>query len=266
MSRLWEDFLSSPAPAGHGAEIYADVGELAESVAAFLAGGFILGEPGLVVASADHVEAFSRALAAIGWDADAIASRATFVVVDAETTLESILEDGMPSAERFEDVVGGLVDRVIDLGPIDGAHVYGEMVDLLASDGAAGAAVALEGLWNELLATRRISLLCGYCLDVFDAATQTGQIDDVCRAHSHVLPAHDANRFSNAVDRALFDVLGPTRTRDVYYIVGGRAREQRVPVAQDALRWVAENLPAQADRVLAAARTGYVTSASASPT
>ena len=71
MSRLWEDFLSSPAPAGHGAEIYADVDELAESVAAFLAGGFILGEPGLVVASADHVEAFSRALATIGWDADA---------------------------------------------------------------------------------------------------------------------------------------------------------------------------------------------------
>jgi DcmR-like sensory protein len=257
VSRLWEEFLSSPAPAGHAAEVYSDVDELAESVAAFLAAGFVVGEPALVVATPTHLTAFSGALAAIGWDDEAIGARATLVAADAETTLAAILEDGRPSRRRFEEVVGSLVDEVVELGTIDGARVFGEMVDLLSSRGAAAAANELEGLWNELRATRRISLLCGYQLDVFDASTQTGTLTAVCSTHSHVLPAHDEDRFATAVDRALVDVLGASRARDVYYIVGGRAREQRVPVAQDALRWVAENLPVQAERVLASARGRY---------
>ena len=34
-------------------------------------------------------------------------------------------------------------------------------------------------------------------------------------------------------------------------------REKRVPVAQDALRWVTANMPAQADRILTLARSLY---------
>jgi hypothetical protein len=61
----------------------------------------------------------------------------------------------------------------------------------------------------------------------------------------------------SAVERALFEVLGPTKARDVLYIVGGTLREKRVPVAQDALRWVTANMPAQADRILTLARSLY---------
>jgi hypothetical protein len=263
VSLRWEEFMSGPAPAGHAVEVYSELDELAQSVAAYLAAGFELSEPALVVATPEHLDAFSRALATRGWEAHAVEERATLVTADAETTLAAILDDGIPSETRFEAVVGTLVDRVTGQSSAGGARVFGEMVDLLTRRGESRAAVELERLWNRLREARRISLLCAYHLDVFDGATQTGPLVDLCRTHSHVLPAHDSRRFTNAVDLALVNVLGAATARDIYYIVGGRAREMRVPVAQDALRWVAENLPAQAERVLAMARGRYVEMAGA---
>jgi MEDS: MEthanogen/methylotroph, DcmR Sensory domain len=249
----WDAFVSGDDPSGHGAEIYSDVGELAESVATFLAAGFEAGEAGVVVATPEHVAAITDALAARGWSAQAIDASAQLLISDAESTLEAILSDGAPSAEAFERVIGGLVDELAGR-PL---RIFGEMVDLLSRRGLVDEAVALEELWNGLQLTRHFSLLCGYGLDVFDASVQAGPLPSVCRVHSHVLPAHDDARFRSAVERALVDVLGPTKARDVLYIVGGTLREKRVPVAQDALRWVTANMPAQAERILALARSLY---------
>ena len=249
----WDAFVSGKDPTGHGAEIYSDAGELAESVAAFLATGFEAGEAGLVVATPEHVVAITGALAARGWDAQAIDSSARLLIADAETTLEAILVDGAPSAEAFLRVAGGLIDELAGR-PL---RIFGEMVDLLSRRDRIDEALALEALWNDLQLTRDFSLLCGYELDIFDPSVQAGPLPSVCRVHSHVLPAHDDTRFRNAVERALYEVLGPTKARDVLYIVGGTLREKRVPVAQDALRWVTANMPAQADRILALARSLY---------
>jgi hypothetical protein len=249
----WDAFVSGQDPSGHGAEIYSEIGELAESVAAFLAAGFTAGEAGLLVATPEHVDAIASALAARGWSAETIQSSAHLLVADAESTLESILVDGAPSAEAFEHAVGGLVDQLADR-PL---RIFGEMVDLLTAAGQVDAAIELEELWNDLQLTRHFALLCGYRLDVFDSSVQAGTLPSVCRVHSHVLPAHDDARFRRAVERALVDVLGPSKARDVLYIVGGTMREKRVPVAQDALRWVTANMPAQADRILTLARSLY---------
>jgi hypothetical protein len=251
----WDAFVGGQDPSGHGAEIYSDIGELAESVAAFLGAGFAAGGAGLLVATPEHVVAIASALASRGWSAETIQSE-HLLVVDAETTLEAILVDGAPSAQAFEEVVGGLVDRFADR-PL---RIFGEMVDLLTAGGRVDAAIELEELWNGLQLTRRFALLCGYRLDVFDRSVQAGTLPSVCRVHSHVLPAHDEARFRSAVERALVDVLGPSKTRDVLYIVGGTMREKRVPVAQDALRWMTANMPAQADRILALARSLYTSS------
>ena len=128
----WDAFFSGDDPNGHGAEIYSDVGELAESVAAFLATGFAAGEAGLVVATPEHAVAISAALAAHGWSAEAIDSSAQLLICDAESTLEAILADGALSAEAFERVAGELIDGFADR-PL---RIFGEMVDL--SRGGAG--------------------------------------------------------------------------------------------------------------------------------
>ena len=249
----WDAFVSGDDPNGHGAEIYSDAGELAESVAAFLASGFAAGEAGLVVATPEHVLAITAALAARGWSAEAIDSSAQLLICDAESTLEAILVDGVLSAEAFERVAGELIDGFAGR-PL---RIFGEIVDLLSRRGRVDEALVVEALWNNLQLTRNFSLLCGYGLDIFDPSVQAGPLPSVCRVHSHVLPAHDDARFRSAVERALVDVLGSTKARDVLYIVGGTMRERRVPVAQDALRWVTANMPAQAERILTLARSLY---------
>ena len=67
-------------------------------------------------------------------------------------------------------------------------RIYGEMVDVLWSRGREDAALSLEILWNQLIAGRKCSLLCGYSSGV-------GQGDGfhaICNRHSHVLPPHTA--------------------------------------------------------------------------
>jgi hypothetical protein len=242
----WRDFLDDGTAPGHGVEIYTREAELTESVVRFLEAGFAAGSCGVVVATAEHADAIRAALP----------ETAPLVVADAQETLDSLFVDGALSLSAFQSVVGGLLDHALDVAP-GPPRAFGEMVDLLCRSGRVDDAIALEELWEELRRARRFSLLCGYRLDVFDAEAQTSAIPAICEAHSHVLPAHDVQRFDEAVTRALTEVLGPATTKDIYYIVSRPMRSKRVPVAQDALRWLTSSFPQSAERVLETARGYY---------
>jgi hypothetical protein len=250
----WNDFLVGRRPHGHAAHVYRDLGELAQSVSAYLTVGFELGEPAVLVATPEHLRAFTASLAASGWDEERIDRAGLLAVADAGETLAAILDGGdAPSKHAFEQQVGGLLDR------FPGAHVraFGEMVDLLSREGRIEAAIALEELWNDLRRRRDFSLLCGYHLNVFDRAAQAGVLPDVCRTHSHILPALDPARLARAVDQALEEVLGAAEAGKVYVLVGQELRSDRIPMAQVLLMWVSANMPALAERVLTSARARY---------
>ena len=251
---VWNDFLEGLAPHGHAAQVYADIGELADSVAAYLAAGFEIGEPAAVIATAEHLSVFMARLAAAGWDAARIERSGLLVTTDAAETLALIMDGGeMPSAAAFATVVGELLDT------FPGKHVraFGEMVDLLSRDGQVNAATALEELWNDFGRRRDFSLLCGYHLNVFDRDSQAAVLPHVCRTHSHILPAPDPARLTRAVDQALEEVLGAAEAGKVYVLVGQQLRSDRVPMAQVLLMWVSTNMPALAERVLASAQARY---------
>ncbi|MDX6470277.1 MAG: hypothetical protein QOF75_2080, partial [Gaiellaceae bacterium] len=241
-------------PHGHAAQVYADVGELASSVSAYLAAGFEAGEPGVVVAAPEHLSVFMAGLAAAGWDEARIQSAGLLATADAGETLAFIMDGGdTPSAAKFEAAVGGLLDR------FPGKHVraFGEMVDLLSRESKVDAAIALEELWNDLGRRRDFALLCGYSLNVFDREAQAGVLPHVCRTHSHMLPALDPARLTRAVDSALEEVLGAPEAGKVYVLVGQQLRSERIPMGQVLLMWVSANMPALAERVLASARARY---------
>ncbi len=261
MSLTWTD-----APAAHAAQIYVEADELADSVAEYFAAGFEAGEPAVLVATGEHASLVAERLAAEGWDARRIEELGLLVAVDAETTLGQIMEGPHPSPVAFERVSGGLLDALGERFPGRRVRAFGEMVNILCERGQRDAAFELEELWNRLARTRNFSLLCGYRLDVFDRSSQVETLPDVCRLHTHVAPGPDAQRLAHAVDAALVGVLGAPGTGQVYSLVGAEIRERRVPPSQLALMWVSRNMPMSAERVLAAARTGYRdTPASATP-
>jgi hypothetical protein len=226
-------------------------------VADYLGCGFKVGDPGVVIATPDHWTRFGARLEASGWDLEVLQERGLLTVLDAARLLAGFMEGDRPSAPAFERVVGPVLDGVGDRFPGREIRAFGEMVDLLCEQGRLDAAVALEELWNELARSRRFSLLCGYHLDVFDRAAQRTPLPQVCRLHSHVMPAPDPQRLARAVDAALSEVLGPEQAGNVYMLVGDEARRNRVPVPQLILMWASANLPESADRILARAREHY---------
>ena len=257
MRQSWADFLVGPE-SGHGVQIYSDVDELAESVAAYLAAGFDVGEPAVVVATPEHLGTFRERLAALGWDADALEQNGLLTVADAEATLSTLLEGDLPSAARFEELVEQELDRVGARSEGRATRVFGEMVDLLRRRGRTDAAIALEELWRDAAQTRHLSLLCGYHLDVFDRESQTTTLPWVCELHSHVLPARHYPRFAHSVDRALDEVLGSDETGRIYLLMSRQGQMDWVPLAQRILMWVSANRPSLADRILATARAHYL--------
>jgi hypothetical protein len=237
-------------------QVYAQLDELAESVAAYLATGFAAGEPAVVIATRDHQGTFTRFLAGAGWDAEVLCAAGLLQLLDAEETLASLFEAGELSAAAFERVVGGVIDRTTERFPERRIRAFGEMVDLLTARGEPDTAAALERLWNELAESRRFSLLCGYRLDIFDRESQR-MLPAVCSAHTHVRPAYAMARLDDAVHAALDQVLGAANARMVQEIVREQAAHHTAPVSEQMLMWVSERMPRHAERVLAAARTEY---------
>jgi hypothetical protein len=257
VTKTWLEFLRGAPSGSHAVQIYQDENELADSVASYLASGFDSGHPALVVATPEHRTLFEAALAARKWNHTDLRAQGLLRVEDADTTLAAFMSGGRPSPVRFEEIVGGLLDSISARHPRGRIRVFGEMVDLLCLRGERAAAFALEDLWNDLARKRDFSLLCGYEVDVFDRAAQSTTLPSVCRSHTHVLPAVDSTRLTVAVDRALAEVLGPREVGKVYLLVAEEARRDRISVAQLTLMWISANMPATADRILAAARVHY---------
>lgn len=259
MQQAWRAFLGTPG-SGHAVQIYLDIGELADSVAAYLAAGWRLDEPAVLVATPEHLDVFDERLRTLGWDSASLVDESLLVTADAEETLDALLVDGSPSAEAFERVVGGLIDSAA--GPERGpTRVFGEMVDLLSERGRLDAALVLEELWERAAERRSFSLLCAYCLDVFDRAAQSQTLPTVCAHHSHVLPAQRYARFARSVDSALDEVLGAREAGRIYMLLGRQIQEERIPAAQLILMWVSRNMPILAERILESARTHYLAKA-----
>jgi hypothetical protein len=117
----------------HAVQFYEQEDFLADRVAEFLAAGIRDGEPCVVIATAEHNAMFANRLQSSGADVTKVR------FLDARSTLESVLHRGMPDAQRFGNVIGGLLRE--SGGPAGRVRAYGEMVDLLWRDGEPDAAI-----------------------------------------------------------------------------------------------------------------------------
>jgi hypothetical protein len=169
MDAAWIEFLRGGVTPQHAAQVYGDIDELGASVAGYLAAGFAVGEPAIVVATPEHWACFAEQLAGCGWDAEKAMEAGLLQVVDADSLLE------------FELTVGALVESVAERFPDTTIRAFGEMVDLLCERGQPAAAASLEDLWNDLARRKRFSLLCGY--------REGADHPNLHRSHSRVLVA-----------------------------------------------------------------------------
>lgn len=196
---------SSEARAGlneahdHAVQFYDDETFLATVVAEFLAAGLAERRPAAVIATSSHRRAFLARLRADGVDVAAVRRSGQLTLLDARQTLDRLMVGAMPDQRQFVRVIGGLLGRKAAAWPGAPPCAYGEMVDLLWTDGNREGAIRLEELWNELSAHRAISLLCAYSMSDFERSADAAEFERICAQHSHVSPTE---RYLQADDAA----------------------------------------------------------------
>ncbi len=166
---------------------------LFDHVARFLDGGLTAGEPIVVVTGEAQRE---QLWARLGHDAiDRARAAGQLTWFDAHELLGQLLVGGLPDRARFQTLV---VDALKKLSGGRRVRGYGEMVSLLWRDGNRAGALQLEELWNELLRTQPLSILCAYVIDDVCGAGDGEAFHELCRAHTHVVPTE---RYSAVADR-----------------------------------------------------------------
>jgi hypothetical protein len=169
----------------HAVVFYERESFLAGAAADFLMPALTEGGCALVVATPAHWHAIATAIPArdIGDNRVEDAQRdGRLVVIDAEQARRSICGDDGVDIPRFFAEVSELVVSLIDRD--GGVRIFGEMVALLWGHGYVGEALELEERWNELGATHRFELLCGYPMHDFCGSDSTASFREVCQRHT----------------------------------------------------------------------------------
>jgi len=207
------------AEPSHTVQFYESDDALCNVIADFVASGFVVGEPAVIIATEPHRRALTALLGARGIDVEGARAAGRFVLLDAEETLSRFMVAAEPDAGLFGSAMGPLLDRLAS-DRCGRVRAYGEMVDVLWSGGNPNAAIRLEELWSDLQKQRSFTLLCAYAMASFydeprdvqrichshtDVATETGSASRRSAERVHSLTVEIAER--RKVERALRDSL-----------------------------------------------------------
>lgn len=178
----------------HAVHFYQGDADLAAVVANQIAGAISSAEPVIVIAEAAHREVFAAGLAARGVQLRAAQARGLLTWRDAREVTGRLLVGGSIDPAAFAADVESLVRGVAASRGV--VHVYGEIVAVLWAAGEVVAAMELERLWNELMRSTAMSLLCGYSAQLMTEAESLADYLEVRAEHGQVIAAapaaHDA--------------------------------------------------------------------------
>jgi PAS domain S-box-containing protein len=179
---------TATGPHEHFLQFYEKDTFLIEEVSDFIGVGLQVGEAGVVIATQAHRDELEQRLEAPYASSGISFPSDQYIVLDAAETLSRFMVNGWPDERRFADVIGSLVQQAAQNGRRR-VRAFGEMVALLWAEGRPDAALRLEELWNDLLESHSISLLCAYPMEGFCDEEHGDAFVHICNAHSQVRPA-----------------------------------------------------------------------------
>ena len=248
--KSWRSLLEAPADGNHIVQVYEDDDFLVDALSHFVGSGLARGEGVVLFVAPRHWEACLRRLGAHRVAPHDAELRGQLAVINARTALARLMVDGMPDWKTFQDLVGTVINLTRRKYPR--VRAFGEMVDLLWQHGERAAALRLEELWNHMIKVQSLTLCCAYRMDPLDGDA----VQNVCRQHSHLLPAHDYEQLEARVGRASDAVLGTGIARLVRDLAAARRPSTEMPAAQAMLLWMKEHMPISAEKVLSRLRAG----------
>lgn len=185
MVKQRERVIRRQVTSDHIVQFFDAADTLGPAVAQFLHEGRVEGASALIVARPSSTQAIARALEARGMSVDRLVESGALTVLDAETALQAFMHETRPDRARFDAALGSLVRRLAGASSAS-LRIYGEMVELLASEGNFAGAEAVEDLWNALGQTESFMLLCGYSAAHFTGQGGCKALRAVCGKHRRV--------------------------------------------------------------------------------
>jgi anti-sigma regulatory factor (Ser/Thr protein kinase) len=171
-------------PHVHAVSFYVHDQDVVQELARFVTEGVRQEGRVLVLATYEHRKALVETLRPMGLDPNEPPVAGRLLLLDARATLRSFTTVSGLDRDRFLSVVG---QRVRDAGA-DGApvRVFGEMVGLLWEAGDVQGAIALEAMWNGLIAKLDFDLMCAYP----SSLAETSSLLEVCAVCDHHSSVH----------------------------------------------------------------------------
>ena len=166
----------------HAVQLFDTTSSRALAVASFVRDGLRAGDRAVVITRPDVWDMAASNLTRMDVSIDEAIGSGRLTVLDAEASLQLLMRDGTLRQERFDEMLGRLVSQQTAGG--QRLRLYGDMVDLLASEGHFDAARRLEAMGNQLPAP--VMLFCGYSSACFSAPQAAGALRAIRRLHTHV--------------------------------------------------------------------------------
>lgn len=246
----------------HFVQFYETDTFLLDSVSRFIGAGLGAGAACIVIATEAHREDLEERLQANGLDLTTASTQGTYLSLDVNETLAMFMMEGLPEPERFVEVVGSLIERMV--GGRCRVRIFGEMVAQLWTTGNQVAAIRLETLWNELYhRTHAFSLFCAYPMHSFAGEGDGKQFTEICQQHSQVIPDESYTLLVSPDERLRAITLLQQKAISLEAEIAERqAAEARLRVSENRYRSLFE---ASTDGILMVEpRSGLITDANSS--
>jgi DNA-binding NarL/FixJ family response regulator len=173
-------------PFQHDVQFYSEDAVLVRALSDLVHSALAKNKVAVVVATDEHRSSLIRRLASLGLECARAESDGRLILLDAQDTLSKFVVDRMPDANRFSEVIGGVLTKAAaSTSNRSGITVFGEMVALLWANGYQQATICLEKLWNNLASEHHFSLSCAY--PTTDSLSSNRHlITSVCSVHSGI--------------------------------------------------------------------------------
>jgi hypothetical protein len=251
----WKEVLAQARPGDHVAQVYQDAGFLMEAVCHYVGSGLQQGEGVLLIMREANRNELERRLQAAGADPTEAIARGQLHFYEASEMLGRLMKGGMPDGELFRHLIGGALTQVRWKYP--DVRAFGELVDILWQRGHRLAAQHLEELWNDFIRDRGFSMFCAYSMDPLSDFSYGGPLENVCKAHTHLIPARHYDKLDAAVKEASKQVLDRQLAGMLNTLASTHRSSTAMPLGQATLMWLKDNMPRTSDRILNLVRARY---------
>jgi DNA-binding NarL/FixJ family response regulator len=182
------DPVKAKAPCHHEVLFYSNDAVFLRRFTRFIAAALKASNAAIVIATKSHRDNLLQRLKAEGVDVDGAIRQGTYISLDADDTLSTIMVNGLPDPVRFFEGLSGLIESASKAAKADHPRVAfcGECQGLLWAEGKTDAAIRIEQLANDLAKTHEVDLLCAYPLSSIQGGEGEHEFQSICAEHSAV--------------------------------------------------------------------------------